>query len=111
MIKAVLDLVEGIRGKMIKQVQKEIRKEVEYTTHLFQEGIFKGVEKSIDYAKTEITFLVMMLATLLLGTLFIVYGASVFLDKVFFDNGGVGFMLVGAFSLFIAVMLMVARRK
>ncbi|PKP54365.1 MAG: hypothetical protein CVT90_01660 [Candidatus Altiarchaeales archaeon HGW-Altiarchaeales-3] len=111
MIKEALSIAEGFKGRIIKQIQDEIRKEVEYNTKLFQDGIFKGVEKSIDYAKTEITFFVVMLFTLLLGTLFLVYGASVFLDKMFFNGGGVGFIVVGAFSLFIAVILMIARRK
>jgi len=111
MIKSILDLTENLAILIVKQFQKEIRREVEYNAEVVGRRIANGVKEGVDYARKELMFTLIVTFTLLLGALFIMYGASVFLDTVIFKKEGVGFLIIGALSLFISLLLILSRKR
>ena len=108
MIKSILDITEGITCTIVKLFRDEIRREIEENAKIIQDGIANGIKEGVDYTKSELTHISLVLFTLLLGSVFIMYGASVYLDN-FFANKGIGFLLVGAISVMFSLILIVKR--
>ena len=111
MISEITKIMEAIGAGVVKIFQKEIRREFEYNAQLIQDSIFRGAQNGVEYAKRELSYTVTVLFTLLLGTLFVMYGASVFLDRALFEGDGLGFILVGVFSIIISLIIVISKKR